>query len=218
MIDRIQWLGHGSFSINGETNSNSPLIYINPWRVLRADRPADIILVSHDHYDHCSLADIEKLRGENTRIITNERTAEAIPNTTILRPWQSVCIDRVNIKAVPAYSPQDVRHPLAAGGLGFIISIDFYDIYYAGDTQLIPEMNQIRPDIAILPIDSNGTMTPEEAAQAAIITGARWVIPSNYGSSVSMATRLDAQAFTRELAGKPASERAPESVLLPLTN
>ena len=140
MIDRIQWLGHGTFIIQGP-----PLIYINPWRVARSVFHADIVLITHDHYDHCSLADVEKVRGPHTIAIGNEKVAKEIGDCMIIRPWQSLTIDRACIKAVPAYSPHDWRHPQSDGGLGFVISINLYDIYYAGDTQLIPEMSQIKP-------------------------------------------------------------------------
>lgn len=190
MIDRIQWLGHGSFVIQGP-----PLIYINPWRVVRNIFHADVILVSHDHYDHCSLADINKLRGPDTKIVGNERVAQEIDQCMVLRPWQSLAIDRVSVKAVPAYSPNDWRHPRANGGLGFIISVNYYDIYYAGDTQVIPEMTAIRPDIAILPIDGAGTLTVEEAAEVVKQMKPRWAIPSNWGLNSNSATRLDALAF-----------------------
>jgi len=195
MIDRIQWLGHGSFIIQG-----SPLIYINPWRIARSVFHADVVLVTHDHYDHCSLADIEKLRGPHTIVIGNERVASEIGDCMVVRPWQSLTIDRTCFKAVPAYSPNDWRHPQSARGLGFIISTNLYDIYYAGDTQLIPEMNRLNPDIAILPIDGNGTMTIEEATQAVQQMRPRWVIPSNWGGHGEGASRLDALAFQRQAA------------------
>ncbi len=203
MIDQIQWLGHGGFFIQGP-----PLIYINPWRIARHTFHADVILVSHDHYDHCSLADIEKLRGPQTIIIGNERVAREVPGCQVLRPWQSITIDRANIKAVPAYSPQDWRHPIQDKGLGFIISINFYDIYYAGDTQIIPEMSRIRPDIAILPIDGRGTLTPIEAAAVVKEMRPRWVIPCNWGATAEGASELDALAFKRAV-----GERA--TVILP---
>lgn len=194
MIDRIRWLGHGSFAIDGP-----PLIYINPWRVTKGDRPADIILISHDHYDHFSIADITKLRCPETIVIGNDRVAAEVEGCRVLRPWQSLSIDRVCIKAVPAYSPNDFRHPLTDGGLGFVISVNYYDIYYAGDTQAIPEMACIHPDVAILPIDGNGTLTVTEAAAVARQMRPRWVIPCNWGST-SSATWLEAQMFQREVA------------------
>lgn len=193
MIERIQWLGHGSFVIQGP-----PIIYINPWRIARNVFHADVILVSHHHYDHCSLADIDKLRGPKTILIGNEHVAKEIEGCTVLRPWQSLTIDRASIKAVPAYSTKNHRHPQEEGGLGFIISLNYYDIYYAGDTEIIPEMNRIRPDIAILPIDGNGTLTVAEAVDVVKLLRPRWVFPSNWGNTAEGATRLDAQAFERE--------------------
>lgn len=204
MIERIQWLGHGSFALQGP-----PLIYINPWRVPRSVFHADVILVSHDHYDHCSLADINKLRGPNTRIISNERVAREIEDCMVLRPWQSLAIDRACIKAVPAYSPTHWKHPQGDGGLGFIISVNFYDVYYAGDTQVIPEMERIRPDIAILPIDGNGTLTVNEASQVVKQMRPRWVIPGNWGGDSEGASRLDAEAFQQQV------EEFSQVVLLP---
>lgn len=204
MIDRIQWLGHGSFILQGP-----PLIYINPWRVARSVFHADVILITHNHYDHCSLADIEKLRGPHTIAIGNERVASEIGDCTVIRPWQSLTIDRACIKAIPAYSLDDWQHPKSDGGLGFVISINRYDIYYAGDTQLIPEMNQLHPDIAILPIDGKGTMNMEEATQAVRQLRPRWVIPSNWGNSAEGASRLDALTFKRQ------TDDMAEVILLP---
>lgn len=193
MIESIQWLGYGSFLINGP-----PIIYINPWRVTRSAFHADIILVGHEHYEHCSPADIEKLRGPHTVVIGNEKVASQIRDCTVLRPMQSITVDRASIKTLPAYTPDKLHHPKEEGGLGFLISLNFYDIYYAGDTGRIPEMDLIHPDIAILPIDGQGTMTVPEAAELVKSMRPRWVLPSNWGSGSSGASQLDAQSF-REL-------------------
>jgi L-ascorbate metabolism protein UlaG (beta-lactamase superfamily) len=186
MIENVKWLGHGSFMIEGP-----PFIFIDPWRVVRAAFHADLILISHEHYDHCSTADVEKLRGPDTQIISNERVAKLISKTTILRPWQSISFERVNIKAIPAYSPDGKQHPKANGGLGFVISMNYYDIYYAGDTKVIPEMARIKPDIAILPIDNNDTLSIEEAAEAIAILKPRWVIPSNWAENGEETSLMD---------------------------
>jgi L-ascorbate metabolism protein UlaG (beta-lactamase superfamily) len=190
MIDKIQWLGHGSFVIQGP-----PLIYINPWRVTRKAFHPDVILIGHGHYAHCSPADIDKLRGPDTHILTNELVAQEIEGCTVLRPWQSITVGNARITGIPAYSPDEASHPLEAGGLGFVVSIQLYDIYYAGDTQKIPEMDLIKPDIAILPIDGNGTLTVSEAVAVVKEMKPRWAIPSNLGSGTEGATSLDAQRF-----------------------
>jgi L-ascorbate metabolism protein UlaG (beta-lactamase superfamily) len=191
MIERIEWLGHASFRIQG-----MPLIYIDPWRVARNAFLADIILVTHDHYDHCSPADVEKLRGPGTIVVTNSMAAKLIDGATVLRPWQVLNVDRACIKAIPAYNS---HHPKDFEGLGFVISLDHYDIYYAGDTDLIPEMSTIHPDIAILPIGGRQTMGVENAAEAVRQLHPRWVIPSHWGSPAEGGTAVDVRLFTERV-------------------
>lgn len=193
MIEQIQWLGYGGFFIQGP-----PLIYINPSRVTRNTFLADVILVGHHHNEHFSMADITKLRGPQTQILTNEYVAQEIEGSKIIRPWQSMMIDRAGIKAIPAYSPLSTQHPQVDGGLGFIISVNYYDIYYAGDTQIIPEMSTIHPDIAILPIDDNGTLSVQDAAEVVKQMRPRWVIPCNWNAN----TQSDARRFKDLVAGR----------------
>ncbi len=192
MIDQIQWLGHGSFAILGE-----PLIYINPRRVTRIARSADAILVGHEHYEYCSVADIERLRGPNTQVIASRRAAAHIDNCTVLRPWQSISVGRACIKGIPAYDPRFGSPD--DGGLGFVISVNYFDIYYAGHTGMVPEMDALHPDIAILPIDGSGTLTVSDAARVVAQMRPKWVIPCNWGFGTSGTNRVDAQLFEREV-------------------
>lgn len=197
VIDRIQWLGHSSIVIQGASQ-----IHIAPWRVTKSIFHPDIILIGHDHYDHCSQVDVEKIRGESTQVIGNENVAQTISDTTIIREWQSMSIDNVNIKAIPAYSPNDSRHPKEDHGLGFVISLEFYDIYYTGDTQIIPEMELLHPDIILLPIDGYGRLSVDEAIEVVDMLKPRWVIPYNWGQSGEEATALDAQHFKDRVGGR----------------
>ena len=205
MIERIQWQGHGSFAVVG-----SPFIQIAPWRVVKRESPPDVILVGHDHYDHCSPADIAKIRGEDTQVIGNEGVARVIENTTVLREWHSIRADRASIKAVPAYSPGDPRHPQEAGGLGFVISLDYFDIYYVGDSQIVPGMEQLRPDIVLLPIDGYGRLGTDAALRLIDMLQPRWAIPYNWGGAGEEATQLDAQSF------KSRARAQTEVLLLPI--
>jgi L-ascorbate metabolism protein UlaG (beta-lactamase superfamily) len=211
MIESIKWLGHGSFLIEGP-----PFIFINPWRVSRTTFHADIILITHNHYDHCSVPDVEKLRGPETVIVGNEKVAEQISGTKILRPWQSMSYERLSIKAIPAYSPTGNQHPKEAGGLGFVISMNFFDIYYAGDTKQIPEMARVHPDIAILPIDNNDTLSIPEAVAVVELLEPVWVIPCNWGTISKSPSLVEALEF-KKLVGNKAevvipSSKAQESV------
>ncbi len=194
MIDQIRWLGHGSFVIQG-----TPLIYINPWRIAGTDTSADVILLSDEHYSHCSPADIRKLRRSHTQIIGSSRAAQEIEGCAVLRPWQSVTIGRACIKAVPADSGRPLHGELNSSGLGFLISANYYDIYYAGDTHPTPDMAAMHPDIAILPINGRDTMTVDEAAEATRQLRPRWVIPFNWGSGSGDTTRMEALMFAERV-------------------
>ncbi len=192
ILDRIQWLGHGSFRIQAP-----PLIYINPWRVASGPFLADAILVGHDHYDHCSPGDIAKLRGPDTIIIASQQAAAFLgEDTQVIRAWQNINIGDANIQAVPAYTPYQPLHPPEAGGLGFVISISHFDIYYAGDTGVIPEMDRIRADIVMVPINGRATMTPQEAAGVVNRMRPCFAIPYNWGTDIG-ASRRDALEFQR---------------------
>lgn len=186
MIDSIFWLGHSTFRLE-----TTPSIYLNPWRVTRAEQPADVILISRDHYEQFSPADIAKLRADHTTVIAPEAVAAQIEGALVLRPWQSVTVGRACIKGVPAYAPGEET----PSGLGFVISINTYDLYYAGVTTAFPAMLTLRPDIAILPIDGDGGLSASEAAEVIRQMRPRCAIPCNWTSG----TRVNAHIFEREV-------------------
>lgn len=191
MVD-IKWLGHASFKLEGTKR-----VYIDPWKIRRAE-PADIILVSHDHYDHFSKEDIDKLRGPETVIVTVPGVASQLSGQVkTLSAGQSLEIDGVSIHGVPAYNLEKRFHPREKGWLGFVIAMGGETIYYAGDTDHIPEMADIRADTALLPVSGTYVMDPEEAARAANELQAGLFIPYHYGEIVGSAA--DAQRF-KELA------------------
>ena len=186
MIDSIHWLGHSSFRINGSPKDWGPVIYIDPWRIPDDSPKADLILVSHDHHDHCSSNDILRIQKKDSVIIANPRAASALSvETMVMRPWQgAVNIGEISIRAIPAYTISKAFHAKVFECLGFVISVARYDIYFAGDTDLIDEMNSIGCDIALLPVGGVFTMNSEEAAEAARRVGASYAIPMHFGSEV----------------------------------
>lgn len=195
MIENIFWLGHASFRIE-----SSPRIYIDPWHIPSECPPADIILVSHEHYDHCSISDIQKIATPETLIIASVGAAQALENELticpikVLRPWQSLNVGRANIKAVPAYT-FDHYHPASRDDLGFMIALNHYDIYYAGDTDLVHELRRMGCDIAILPVSGKeGLMTIEHARELVEVMRPSYTVPSHYGVTEG-GTRLDAQTL-----------------------
>lgn len=186
MLDQIHWLGNSSFHID-----TTPVIYINPWRISAPPAPADVILVGSDKHDSCSVPDIEKLRGPGTRIIACECAAAELAGAEILRPYQTISLGRLSIKGIPVLDARPTG--AASAALGFVISINYYDIYYAGDTLVTPDMAALRPDVVILPVDG-AVMTAEEAARAVASMRPRWAIPCKWNS----VSRVNALRFQEQ--------------------
>jgi L-ascorbate metabolism protein UlaG (beta-lactamase superfamily) len=188
MLERIHWLGHASFRINGPPDHAGPVVYIDPWRLPAGAPPADLILVSHEHHDHCSPDDIRQITHGKTLIVGNQRVFDALAPlpVRVLRPWQAAMspCGGASVRAVPAYTPGHAYHDRSFGGLGFVVSVPRMDIYYAGDTALIPEMHKIGCDVALLPVGGSFTMDYEEAVEAARRIRPLVAVPMHYGREV----------------------------------
>ncbi|MFO0754685.1 MAG: MBL fold metallo-hydrolase [Thermodesulfovibrionales bacterium] len=196
MERNIHWLGHDTFKIAG-----SRIIYTDPFKIKRKDA-ADILLITHDHFDHCSPEDIEKLQAPHTVIVTVADCAKRLSGQVrTVRPGDVVPVDGITIEAVPAYNTNKEFHTKDKGWVGFIITMDGRRIYLAGDTDYIPEMKSFRDiDIALLPVSGTYVMTAEEAVQAALAIRPGTAIPMHYGSIVG--EKSDAERFAKGLEGK----------------
>ena len=190
VLERLHWLGHSSYRID------RPLvIYIDPWQLPAGSPPADIILVSHEHHDHCSPEDVQAVRGSSTVVIANTTaSAKLKAPVTILTPGESTMVGTVAIEAVPAYNTNKDFHPKAAGHIGFILTLDGERLYFAGDTDVIPEMEGMACDVALLPVSGTYVMTADEAVEAARRIQPRVAVPMHYGAGVA-GTVEDAQRF-----------------------
>lgn len=195
MTKGIHWLGHDTFKFEGET-----IIYTDPYNIRGKDK-ADIILITHEHYDHCSEEDIEKLRSKDTIIIATRDSAKKLTgNLKVIRPGEKLTVSGVDIEAVPAYNTDKQFHTKERGWVGYIFSFNGRRVYIAGDTDYIPEMKHIRADIAILPVSGTYVMTAEEAVRAALDIKPRIAIPMHYDSVVG--SIKDAERFAEGLKGK----------------
>ena len=199
MIEGIHWLGHDTFRIEG-----SSTLYVDPWKLPANAPPADVILITHDHVDHFSTEDIAAIARPGTLIVgpasvtVGLKQAEGLTTVTI-ESGQTVTAATASVTAVPAYNTSKFRepgvpfHPREAGGLGYVIDLDGRRIYHAGDTDAIPEMRDVRCDVALLPIGGTYTMTAAEAAAACELISAAVVVPMHYGDIVG--SRSDAARF-----------------------
>lgn len=188
---RISWLGHASvFVSNREIN-----IYFDPWKLGGGLPSADIILVTHEHHDHYSEPDIKMISKPGTRVIAPMKT---IMVTDVVMPGEKILIGDVEISAVPAYNIGKGFHPKSNNWAGFIVKIEDKRIYYSGDSDRIPEMKGIKTDIAFMSSGGTYTMTPDEAALAALDVGAKIAIPIHWGDIVGS---LDDALEFKRLAG-----------------
>jgi len=179
MLKDIHWLGHASFRLDG-----SATVYIDPWR-LHSTRPADIILVTHDHHDHLSPEDIARISRPDTVLVCPQSCAGKLRgDVRVVKPGDVLTVGKATIQAVPAYNTNKPNHSQQAGNVGYVVEMDGWRVYHAGDTDLIPEMAEIACDVALLPIGGTYTMDATEAAQALGMMRTRYAIPMHYGGIV----------------------------------
>ena len=200
LFQDIRWLGHDTFKISdGKT-----VIVTDPFRLKDKDTKvkADIILITHEHHDHCSPEDITRIRKPDTVIVTNRACAEKIGGSVkILGQGDIIEEGRIRIEAVPAYNLDKKFHPKDKGGLGYIFTVRGKRLYIAGDTDYIPEMKTFRRiNIAFLPVSGTYVMSADEAVRAALDIKPDIAVPMHYGTIVG--TRMMAEVFAEKLRGK----------------
>jgi L-ascorbate metabolism protein UlaG (beta-lactamase superfamily) len=195
ILQHLRWLGHDGFAVTGAGQT----VVFDPYQV-RMPLSADVVLVTHSHYDHCSPEDIAKVSHAQTVIVTEAESAAKLKgDVRIMMPGDHTTIGSVSIEAVTAYNTDKKFHPRAKNWLGFVVSLEGIRIYHAGDTDLIPEMDAIHCDVALLPVSGTYVMTAEEAVEAARRLKPRVAIPMHYDTLVG--SRTDAERFKEGLKG-----------------
>ncbi|MFH1308381.1 MAG: MBL fold metallo-hydrolase [archaeon] len=196
----IKWLGHAGFLI-----TNTKRIYIDPYNISSQEK-ADIILITHSHFDHCSLADIEKIIKKGTVVVISPDVQSKINKfqgveIQIMEPGDEISIGSVKIVAVAAYNKNKDFHKKSENWNGYLVKQGQVVIYHAGDTDLVPEMEKLTgyksksgEFVALLPVGGTYTMNYEEAAEAAKIIKPSLAIPMHFGGGV-VGTEEDASKF-----------------------
>ena len=196
LVSRLHWLGHDTFRLD---TAGGP-IYFDPYEIAGGPAAA-LILVSHDHMDHCAPAVIKKLQGPGTVIITEPASAAKLSgDVRAMAPGQVLEVAGVKVEAVPAYNVDKAFHPKSNAWLGFVVTVDGVRLYHAGDSDHIPEMADLEVDVALLPVSGTYVMTAAQAAQAARDIKPALAIPMHYGAIVGGPD--DAHKFAELLKGE----------------
>ena len=165
------------------------VIYFDPFKIEEFKNDADIIFITHNHYDHMDLESIEKVKNDNTIVVAPLSMEEVIRNIKFkdyifLSPNDEINIENIHIKAVPAYNLEKPFHPRTNNWLGYIITYNNISYYIAGDTDKTKEVESVKCDIALIPIGGHFTMNVDEATELINIIKPKLVIPTHYGTII----------------------------------
>lgn len=199
MLENVEVLCHSSIKINKEK-----VIYIDPFKIDKNYNDADIIFITHDHYDHYSEDDIDKVKKNDTVIVAPEELL-----TKLLRkgfrqdyiitvtPDEQDMVEGIKFETVPAYNTDKQFHPKENEWVGYIIELNGYRYYIAGDTDITEENKKVKCDVAFVPVGGTYTMDFTEAAFLINEIKPKIAVPIHYGSVVG--TKQDAEDFKRLL-------------------
>ena len=199
MLENIEVLYHSSIRIDKEK-----IIYIDPYHIDKNYNDADIIFITHDHYDHYSEDDIDKVRKFNSIFVIPDDLLPKLlekginqENIFTLDSGDTEIIDGIKVEAVPAYNTNKPFHPKENNWLGYIIEIKGVRYYIAGDTDITEENKKVKCDVAFVPVGGTYTMDFKEAAQLINEIQPKIAVPIHYGSVVG--TKQDATDFIKLL-------------------
>ena len=196
MLKEIECLGHSTIKFN----RNGKIIYIDPYNLKETKNDADIIFITHNHYDHYSPEDINKIKNENTIIVATQDLYTNILNLgfsainiVTVKPNNNYQIENIKFTTTPSYNLNKTYHPKENEWVGYIIEIDNIKYYIAGDTDAIEENTKIKCDMAFVPVGGTYTMDFKEAAKFINEIKPKIAVPIHYGSIVG--TKQDAEDF-----------------------
>ena len=179
--------------------SKGKIIYIDPFKIEKESNDADIVFITHDHFDHYSPEDIEKVSRKDT-IIVAPKTVKALSkmrNTVLVEPNHTYEVQGIKIETIPAYNVNKQFHIKENQWVGYIIEIEGTRYYIAGDTDITFENKQVKCEVALVPVGGTYTMTYEEAAELVNLIKPAKAIPTHYGSIVG--EKEDGENFRRLL-------------------
>jgi L-ascorbate metabolism protein UlaG (beta-lactamase superfamily) len=202
MLEAFTWYQQSAFKWRGERL----VIYIDPWGLDGDLPPADLILITHAHGDHYSKDDLARVKAPKTVFVAPGDVAKELSgNVKAVRPGERIDAAGVKLETVPAYNITPERleaHPKKNNWVGYVLRLGDRTCYHAGDTDHVPELEQIRTDVAFLPIGNGGyVMTVDEAAGLAKAMKPKLAVPMHYGFYPGVGVEADGERFRQAAAG-----------------
>ncbi|MFB6144141.1 MAG: MBL fold metallo-hydrolase, partial [Candidatus Nanohaloarchaea archaeon] len=189
----VDWLEHASIKLQ---ESDGFTVYVDPWSEpvsmdeLRELDKADVIISTHDHFDHFDFKAIQALKKDDTVLVCTEESEDELPEDIsykVIKPGRSVKANDLRVRGVPAYnvdkfrSPGEPFHP-EGFCVGVVFELDGLTFYHASDTDPIDEMEDLSGiDVAFLPVGGHYTMDQDEAIDAINMVQPGKVVPIHYG-------------------------------------
>ena len=183
MLENIEVLCHSSIRFN-----KGLIIYFDPFKINKDYNDADIIFITHSHYDHYSEEDISKVIKDNTTIVVPKDLEDMVlqfgfakEHIIVVSPNEEYSVLGINFKTIPAYNTNKNFHPKSNEWVGYIVNLDQTTYYIAGDTDITEENRQVKCDVAFVPIGGTYTMTYSEAAELINEIKPQIAVPIHYG-------------------------------------
>ena len=197
MLEKTEVLCHSSIKI-----TKGSIIYFDPFKINKEYHDADIIFITHSHYDHYSEEDINKVRKEDTQIVAPLDLLDNLltlgftkDSITLVKPNENYTVKGLSFKTIPAYNTNKNFHPKANNWVGYLVTIDNMIYYIAGDTDITTENKQVKCDVAFVPIGGTYTMDNKEAAKLINEIKPKVAIPTHYGKIIGNIS--DGQNFAK---------------------
>ncbi|MFN3804867.1 MAG: MBL fold metallo-hydrolase [Pyrobaculum sp.] len=201
----ISWLGHDAFRIKKDV-----AVYIDPYQIQVGEPKADIVFITHEHFDHCEPASIKRVLKPSTIVVAPGVAKPCVNKVTQnmleISPGETRDVGSLQVVAYPAYNLNKFRdpsrgvvfHPKEDGRVGYLIEWGGVKIFHVGDSDFVPEFREVRADVVFVPVSGVYVMTPQEAAEFVNTIKPKVAIPMHYGAIV--ASRREAEEFRRLVA------------------
>lgn len=197
MLESIEVLCHSCIKFN-----KGEVIYFDPFKIEKNYNDADVIFITHDHYDHYSEEDIDKVIKEETIIVAPEDLLTKLlkkgferDNMVLVTPNQKYTVKGIEFQTIPAYNVNKQFHPKANEWVGYVLKIEGITYYIAGDTDITEENKKVKCDVAFVPVGGTFTMDYKEAAELINEIKPKIAVPTHYGSIVG--EKSDGVSFSK---------------------